>query len=78
MNRGDHIVCECKGTDANPPADVSWFKDNRPIITGKEEAILVLSNVDKDDTGMYRCEAKTHEEAKNETSIEFVVNCENY
>ena len=71
-------MCECKGTEANPPADVSWFKDKRPIITGKEEAISVLSNVDKDDTGMYRCEAKTHEEAKNETSIEFVVNCENY
>ena len=75
MNESDYFACECKGTDGNPPADVTWFKDSTQIITGKEEAILRFTNVDKDDNGKYRCEAKSHEKAKNETSIELIVNC---
>ena len=62
------------GTDGNPPADVSWYKDNTQIVTGKEKAILVLSNVDKDDSETYRCEAKSGiEEAKSETSMDLIV-----
>ena len=75
MNQSDYFACECKGTDGNPPADVTWYKNNAKIVAGKEKAILCFTNVDKDDSGTYRCEAKSHEKAKNETSIELIVNC---
>ena len=75
MIRSDYFACECKGTDGNPPADVTWFKDNTQNVTGKEKAILSFPNVKKDDSGTYRCEAKSHDRAKNETSIELIVNC---
>ena len=26
--QSDNFACECKGTDGNPPADVTWYKDN--------------------------------------------------
>ena len=76
VNQSDYCACECKGKSGIPPADVTWYKDNKQIVTGKEEAILVFSNVDKDDSGTYRCEAKSSiEKAENETSIELIVNC---
>ena len=75
MNQGDDFTCECKGTDSNSPADVTWYKDNRKIVAGKEKAILSLSNVNKDDNGTYTCEAKSHEKAKNELEIELIVAC---
>ena len=78
MKKGNSFACKCNGTGGNSPADVTWYKDNTQIVTGKEKAILVLSNVDKDDTGTYRCEAKSGiEEAKNETSMDLTVNGNN-
>ena len=78
MIEGDNFVCECKGIDGNPPADVTWYKDNTKIgDTGKEKAILSLSNVGKDNNGTYTCKAKSGiEKAKNRTSINLIVNCE--
>ena len=76
MNQSDNFTCECKGTDGNPPADVTWYKDGTKIVTGKESATLVFNNVTKNKNGTYRCEAKSHEKARNETSIELIVNCE--
>ena len=76
MNQGDNVACECKSTDGNPPAVVTWYKDNIQIVEGrKEKAILRFSNVDKDDSGTYTCEAKSHEKAKSKTSMELMVNC---
>ena len=77
MVEGDYFACECKGTDGNPPADVTWYKDGKKSSdTGKEKAILSLSNVGKDENGTYRCEAKSGiEEAKNETIIDLIVYC---
>ena len=67
--QSDNFACECKGTDGNPPADVTWYKDNTLIgDSGEKKAISSLSNVDKDDDGTYKCEAKSGtEEAKNKT-----------
>ena len=73
MHQSDNFVCECKGTDGNPAADVTWYENDTMIATGKEKAILSLSNVDKDNSGTYRCEAKSSEKAKNETSIDVIV-----
>ena len=75
VNQSDNFACECNGTNGNPPADVTWYNSSGQIVTGKEKAILVLSNVSRDDNGTYKCEAKSHENAKNEISIELIVNC---
>ena len=76
MNESDnYFACKCNGTDGNPPAKVTWYNRSGKIVTGKEKAILVRSNVDKEQTGKYRCEAKSSESAKSETSIELIVNC---
>ena len=76
MNQSDYFECECKGTDGNPPAYVTWYKDNTKIgDTRIENAVLSLSNVGIDNNGTYRCEAKSYEKARNETSIALIVNC---
>ena len=71
--QSDYLTCECKGTDGNPPADVTWYKNNTQIVTGTEEAILRFTNIDKDDNGTYRCEAKSQED---EIFMALIVNCE--
>ena len=73
MNQSGFFACECNGKDGNPTANVAWYKDNTQIVTGKEKAVLVFSNVDKDDNGIYRCEAKSHKNVKNETTMELIV-----
>ena len=74
MNQGDYFACECKGTDGNVAADVTWYKDNTKIgDTGKQKAVLVRSNVSRDDNGTYRCEAKSHERARNEKLVDLFV-----
>ena len=77
MNEGDYFACECKGTDGNPPAHVTWYKDNTKIgYTGKENKTLVLSNVTKDYCGDYTCVAISGiQETKREREIELFVNC---
>ena len=76
-NQSEYFACECKGTGGNPPADVTWYKDNRNVsATGKEKAILRLTNISKNDSGTYICEAKSGiEEAKNKTEFGLIVNC---
>ena len=75
VNQSDYFACECNGTDGNPPADVTWYNSSGMIVTGKEKAILVLSNVDKDDNGTYKCEAKSSQRATSKTSIDLFVIC---
>ena len=74
LEQGDNFVCECKGTDGNPPADVTWYKDDTQIVTGKEKAILSLSIVSRGDNGTYTCEAKSLDET-NKTTVALIVAC---
>ena len=73
VNQGDNFSCEGKGTGGYPPADVIWYKNNTEIVTGKEKAFLRLTSVSKDDSGTYRCEAKSSEKAKNITEIQLII-----
>ena len=78
VNEGDDVTCVCKGEGGNPPADVKWYSKDGTQIGGttKEEKTLILSNVGKTDSGTYyTCVAQSHELARNETSIEIIVNC---
>jgi hypothetical protein len=76
VNTSDIFTCLCKGQGGKPPANVTWYKGNDvKSITGKEEQIFRVFGVQKEDSGKYRCEAKSHEVAKNDTEIELIVNC---
>ena len=78
VNEGDDVVCECRGQGGNPPADVTWFKDNIKIgRTGKEEQVLALSNVDGKNDGTYTCAAQSHVDSTDRKSVEVKVklNC---
>lgn len=76
LNSSDDFTCKCNGQGSNIPSNVTWYKGNVQIGGTRKEAQTVRpTNVAKDDSGIYRCEAKCHEEAKNETTIELIVNC---
>ena len=73
INEGDDITCLCKGEGGNPPATVSWFKDDVQVgERGKEEQVLTLSNVDKSASGRYKCVAKSYN-LTDETSLKVIV-----
>ncbi|XP_046857380.1 uncharacterized protein LOC124450779 [Xenia sp. Carnegie-2017] len=74
LNVSDYFSCECKGEDGNPPAVVTWYKASRRIISGEEMATLTIARVDRDDNGLYRCEAKGDEKAKAEKTVQIFVN----
>ena len=75
MNQGNDLACKCEGTNGNPPADVAWYNSSGQIVMKEEKkkAILRFANAQKDDSGTYRCEAKSSEYAKNDTHIEIIV-----
>ena len=75
LTKADNFTCVCRGEGGNPRAVVTWYKDGEQIVTGTEIAILSLIDVDEDDAGTYRCEARSHEKAKKEIIIEIIVNC---
>ena len=75
INKGEDFTCVCRGEDGNPPASVTWFNEGGEKVskTEKEMATLALSNVDKNDSGKYKCKAFGDKLAQNETSIKLVV-----
>ena len=75
LNVSDSFSCECKGEDGNPPGMVTWYKGSQRIISGEEMATLTIARVDRDDNGLYRCEAKGDEKAKAEKTVQIIVNC---
>ena len=82
VNEGHNVSCACQGQGGNPPADVSWYKDNRKIGgTGKEEKTLTLTNVTHEkDHGIYKCVAQSHlnEKFQDEIIVRVIVNCKYY
>ncbi len=61
VNEGDNFTCVCRGEGGNPPANVTWFKDDVQIgETRKEEQTLTLSNVSKTASGIYKCVAQSN------------------
>ncbi len=61
VDEGDDFTCVCRGEGGNPPANVTWYKDNVQIgETGKENQTLTIVDVDKTDSGTYKCVAQSH------------------
>ena len=82
VNEGDNVSCTCQGHGGNPPADVTWYKDNHIIgETRKEEKALTLTNVTHEkDHGSYKCVAQSYpnEMFQDEVIIDMSVNCKYY
>ena len=58
-------VSVMQGQGGNPPANVTWFKDDIQIgETGKEEQTLTRRNVSAADSGTYKCVAESYPDAK--------------
>ena len=78
LDEGDDVTCVCTGEGSNPPANVTWFKNNKKFgETKKLNNTLTLSNVKRTATGTYTCEARSHtnDSFKDEESIKLIVNC---
>ena len=73
VNEGQYFACECKGAYGNASADVTCYKDSTQIVTGKEKAMLRLTNVSKYDGCTYRCEARNVKKVKNITEFKLTV-----
>ena len=74
VNEGDNLTCVCTEQGSNPPATVTWYKDNKQIgDQGKERQALNISNVQRKDGGTYKCEAKSL--FNDEKSVEIIVHC---
>ena len=77
VNEGGDVSCLCQGQGGNPPADVTWYKDNRKIGgTGKEQNTLTLKNVTNEKhNGSYKCVAQSHPDKmfQHEDKLEVIV-----
>ena len=82
VHEGDNVLCTCQGQGGNPPANVTWYKDNVKIGgTGKEAKTLTLTNViHEKDHGNYKCVAQSYpnEMFKDDVIVEVMVYCKYY
>ncbi|XP_028399386.1 peroxidasin homolog [Dendronephthya gigantea] len=73
VKEGDNFTCVCTEQGSNPPATVTWYKDGKQISNQRRERqTLSISNIEKKDSGTYRCEAKNLV-SDEEKSIEIIV-----
>uniref|UniRef100_A0A672KE68 Ig-like domain-containing protein n=1 Tax=Sinocyclocheilus grahami TaxID=75366 RepID=A0A672KE68_SINGR len=50
---GDSVTLSCS-SDANPPAEISWFKGGKFVGSGR---IYSISNISSDHSGEYKCKS---------------------
>ena len=72
---GNDFSCVCRGEGGRPPANVTWYKDEKQFgNTTYVENILRLSDVN--DSGTYKCVVQSYT-LKVEKSIKVIV-CRKY
>ncbi|XP_028399310.1 limbic system-associated membrane protein-like [Dendronephthya gigantea] len=77
LSEGDDFSCLCKSENGNPPAYVSWYKDDKKISkTRKKNELLTLRDVDNTDRGIYKCLAESYpnEDYQDRKALGIVVN----
>ena len=79
LNENDDFSCSCRHEMGNPPANVSWYKDDKKFReTGQGGRLLILKKVDDTDSGTYKCRTqgmKSHYHEMDEKSITVIVRC---
>ncbi|KAJ8038941.1 Hemicentin-1 [Holothuria leucospilota] len=64
--QGETVTLECNVTDAHPPADITWYRDSRPLHNAEDLGLIVdfsgrllsIPHVQNQDTGHYYCIAR--------------------
>nr|XP_021333801.1 B-cell receptor CD22-like [Danio rerio] len=69
---GDSVTLSCS-SDSNPPAEISWFKGETFIRSGR---IFNISNISSDDSGEYKCRVRNEHREKYSDPVTLDVQCE--
>ena len=80
VNESTDVACMCKAERGNTPKlpSVTWYKDGKQIgNVGKGMRDLKLTNVNRNDAGLYTCKANSYG-LMQEKSIQVNVNCKYY
>uniref|UniRef100_A0A672M7L1 Ig-like domain-containing protein n=1 Tax=Sinocyclocheilus grahami TaxID=75366 RepID=A0A672M7L1_SINGR len=62
---GDSVTLSCS-SDANPPAEISWFKGGRFVGSGR---IYSISNIRSDHSGEYKCKSRNEHGDKYSAAV---------
>ena len=78
LNEGNDFSGYVQEKNGNPPANITWFKNDKKIgETRKKEQLLTLNDVDNTDSGPYKCVAESypHEDYQDRRTLGILVNC---
>ncbi|XP_016361886.1 B-cell receptor CD22-like [Sinocyclocheilus anshuiensis] len=56
IKEGDSVTLSCS-SDSNPPAEISWFKENQSSAVGSGR-IYSISKISSDHSGKYKCKSR--------------------
>uniref|UniRef100_A0A673MJW1 Ig-like domain-containing protein n=1 Tax=Sinocyclocheilus rhinocerous TaxID=307959 RepID=A0A673MJW1_9TELE len=73
---GDSVTLSCS-SDSNPPAEISWFKENQSSAVGSGR-IYSISNISSDHSGEYKCKSINKYGEKYSDAVNLNVMCEFY
>ncbi|XP_056309955.1 B-cell receptor CD22-like [Danio aesculapii] len=68
---GDSVTLNCS-SDSNPPAEISWFKGETSVGSGR---IFSISKISSDDSGEYKCRARNDLGEKYSDPVTLDVQC---
>nr|XP_021333812.1 B-cell receptor CD22-like [Danio rerio] len=71
---GDSVTLNCS-SDSNPPAEISWFKGETSVGSGR---IFSISKISSDDSGEYNCSASNKHGEKYSDPVTLDVQCDWY
>ncbi len=69
---GDSVTLSCS-SDSNPPAEISWFKGEMFVGSGR---IYSISNISSDHSGEYKCKSRNEHGEKYSDTVMLNVMCE--
>ena len=89
VREGNNVTLSCNAT-GNPEPTISWTKDGSPINSNSRNSFsadnkqLTITNVNRTDSGEYRCVAsnsvgkKTSNAATVDVKCKYIVNCSQF
>ena len=69
LNESGDFSCECRNEGGKPPANETWYKENKRF---GNTSFLIFTDVNEKDNGTYKCVTQRYT-LKDEKSIEVIV-----